>query len=77
MLAFDPAGRLLAVAGSQGQTVELFAIRTDGGLYGATALRSSTGSGILGPWALAFNQRGGLLAVANAGDSTLSVFGRG
>lgn len=79
-VSFSPDGRLLAVANSNGSDVSVFSVARSGRLGSHEKLRSFTprpgGYPSLGPADAVFSPDGRLLAVANYGDGTVSLFER-
>jgi 6-phosphogluconolactonase (cycloisomerase 2 family) len=75
-VAFSPAGNLLAVANQADDTVSVFAVSATGALSPVPGGDSGPGAFQTGasPVGLAFNSSGGLLAVANEGAGTVSIF---
>ena len=74
-VAFSPGGGLLATANREDNTASVFAVGSGGKLTGVlTQVRGSPFTTGSAPLSVAFSPGGGLLAIANFLDSTVSVF---
>ena len=74
-VAFSPGGGLLATANREDSTASVFAVGSRGVLTGVlTQVRGSPFTTGSAPVSVAFSPGGGLLAIANFLDSTVSVF---